>query len=221
MGVIVEKRTDVLDKSGLDRRLRKMNADIDRAKVKAANTATRVSLKTITHKRAIAPPRPGRNQERIEKVLKWYPVANENAVSLNSQDLNKRAKHWIIQEIGTNRSAFIYVGPDRIFTRTIPSQKGRRISSGLVWATKGGELAVPGSSRNQQLFLRSKVEGAPGVRRHVRTSDDIASRRVSTMRIRKEIPGQGFVQAGGKAGFREYRKSVLAAARSQFRRGSR
>ena len=219
--VSVEKRTDVLDKSGLDRRMRKLNQDIEKAAARSAQIATKASLRALKHKRDVAPPRIGRDQEHIADVLRWgRPQSDPKAVALNYNTLNKRARHWPIQEIGTNRSAVVYMDEDTVRTLKIPSQRGRRISSSLVFATgPGGVYSAPGSSRNQQLYLRSKVKGAPIIQRQVRTSDDIAARRVNSLRIRKEIPGQHFVQAGGKAGFREYRKSVLAAARTQFRRG--
>lgn len=216
----LEKRTDVLDSSGLDRRFKKFAEDRKKAAQTAASLATATSLRQIKRKRPVAPPRLGRDQDHIEDVLKWR--VRDGKVVLNGTDLNSRSKHWLIQEIGTNRSVTIYQGPTKQLVRSIPTQRGRRISSGLVFATgPGGKYAAPGGSRNQQLYLRSKVKGAPIVQRHVRRGDDIGSRRGNTIRIRKEIPGQHFVRDGGKAGFLQYRKSVLAAARSQFRRGPR
>lgn len=208
--------SDILGK-GIEKRIDKLLTKIDAARLSAAATATAVSKQRLKRSRPVAPARVGRDNKHIEDVLRWNRVTR--GVALNYADLNKQASHWLIQEIGTNRSATIYSFDGKTQVRRIPSQRGRRISSGLVFATgPGGKFTPPGAGKNQQLYLRSKVQGAPVVRRHVRTSDDIGSRRSNSIRIRREIPGQHFVRDGGKAGFRQYRKSVLAAARTQFRR---
>jgi hypothetical protein len=132
---------------------------------------------------------------------------------------------WLVQEIGTGQRAIQSeataqgagnpVGRPRKnaeYVKSVPSQIGRRISGHLVWATKGGQYTAPGATSGQQLWLRSQVTGAP-----VRY-DAKAKRYERRMEIHREIPGQHFLRDGGRAGFREYRTSVLAAARTQLRK---
>lgn len=209
----------------LDERLSAFVAQVDFARYAAARRATQVSQSSFHRTRDLAPARPGRHGTgQMTSFIRWRPIGKESSVGLALQELNRRAPHWIIQEIGTGERAVQRVGtsPNPVgrprgnatYIKTVKSQVGRRISPGLVWATKGGAYSPPGSARGENLRWRSQVSGAPV---HF---DPKTNRRATALRIRNEIKGQHFVQKGGQSGFREYRETVLAAARSQLRKSS-
>lgn len=209
---------------GFDARLAVFLHEVQNARRSAAQVATTTSRQAIGRTRPFAPPRRGRNHESIERVLRWGLVGRGNTdagVGLNFTELNKRSEHWIIQEIGTGQRATIKVADKpnprgrptagATYVRTVKSQVGRRISSGLVFATgPAGNYSKPGSASGQQLYLRRQIKNVPFASRRDRSQPGII--------IGREIPGQHFVQAGGREGFRHYRQSVLAAARSQLRK---
>ena len=155
--------------------------------------------------------------------MEWQP--NGFGVALNIQKLNTDFPPWLVQEIGTNQRAIqgeasatgnaTPVGrpaKNATYVKTVRSQVGRPIKGFLVWATRGGQYTPPGAATGQQLYLRSQVKGAP-----VRF-DTSTNRYAANIKIGKEIEGQHFLRDGGQAGFREYRSSVLAAARTQMRK---
>jgi len=207
---------------GLDRRLSQFIAEVNGARYRAARVATDVSRANVRRSRPLAPPRAGR-YHGLKDAIRWRPIGAEPSagVGLALQELNQKFPPWLVQEIGTGQRAVQHVGgsPNPVgrptkgaaYVKTVKSQIGRRISPGLVFAA-GGRYVPPGSGRNQQLFLRSQVKGAP-------VRFDRATRRSQpAIRISKEIRGQHFIKKGGQAGFREYRESVLAAARSQLKK---
>lgn len=200
-------------------RVRQFQQAEKRAAVEAAQVATRTSRANF---RYLRPPagaqRPGRESTggRFPDYLEWR-VDRAGQVGLDLQELETRAPHWIILEIGTGERAKMRVGGDedgaggsvgpRATMRTVKSQRGRRIHPSLVFADgPGGQYSPPGAERNQQLFARNRVIGAP--------------RRRLGIVIKNEIEGQHFVKKGAEEGFRHYRRSVLAAAREAFQKGS-
>jgi hypothetical protein len=200
-------------------RIRSFSAQVSGAERAAATMATRTSRSSFKRTRPIAPPRPGRHgQGKMINSVVWAPRA-DGTVGLRQQELNKAAPHWIIQEIGTGERAVTRVANSprpqgrpakgASYVRTVPSQRGRRISSGLVFASRNGVFTPPGAARGQQLYLRRQVQGVPATR----------TKSQASIVINREIKGQHFVKKGGESGFREYRESVLAAARQQFRKG--
>lgn len=210
------------------------NALVREARVAArasAAVAQAESLSRIQRTRPEAPARAGRNEPSISTVLKWRPVRvgdSSIGVGINLTELNTSVKHWIIQEIGTGERAVVRVAgranpvgrptADATYVRTVKAQTGRRIRSTLVWATgPGGDFTLPGAGENQQLFLRKMVKFPKGVD-GAAYSSRMPGRSQPGIIIRKEIEPRHFVQKGGIEGFRVYRTSVLAAARSQFRR---
>lgn len=208
----------------LDKRLAQFVAQVDFARYSAARTATTVSQRSFRRKRYEAPPRAKREGHgQMRTSIRWRPIGKGASVGLALQELNNAAPHWIIQEIGTGKRAVQHAGTSpnpsgrprkgATYIKTIPSQVGRSISPGLVWATKGGKYSPPIRARgNQNLYWRSQVHGAPVY------FDPSTNRTAPGLRISREIKGQHFIQKGGQAGFREYRKTVLAAARSQLRK---
>lgn len=193
--------------------------DVQAAQVSSARTATTVTQRSAKRLRPLAPPRNGRSgRGQMAKSAKWRPTKT-GRVQFNYLGMNQDHPHWIIQEIGTGQRATVRSGgesrgrgrprKDATYVRTVKSQKGRPISGGLVWA-RGGKYIPPITGRvgNDQLMLRSQVTGVPFVR----------NRQLPKIVIRREIQGQHFVRQGGQAGFREYRGSVLAAARQQLKR---
>lgn len=193
------------------------------ARLQAAQTATTTSRRNVKRIRDLAPPRKGR-YHGLQDALQWQATKG-GMVQLDMNRLNTNFKPWLVQEIGTGQSATEKLAdkPNPIgrpakgatYVKTVKSQLGRRISPGLVFASRGGHFQRPSAAlRNsgQQLYLRRQVTGAPA-------RFDRATRRSEPgIRISKEIKGQHFVQKGGREGFREYRNSVLAAARSQLRK---
>lgn len=193
--------------------------DVQTAQVQSAKTATTVTQRKAKRLRPIAPPRAGRHGTgQMAKAAKWRPTKT-GQVQFNYLGMNKDQPHWIIQEIGTNARARVRSGgrplpkgrprKDATYVRTVKSQKGRIIRGHLVWA-RGGRYIPPITGRvgNDQLFLRQTVQGVPHVR----------GRNLPNIRIQREIKGQHFVREGGRAGFREFRGSVLTAARQQLKR---
>ena len=190
-----------------------------RAAQDAARTATSVSRSSFHYLRPPAgAQRPGRESTggQFPEYLKWG-VDSAGMVSLVLNELDAKAPHWIILEIGTGKRAQMRWGGDsdgsggtlgpRATLRTVKSQRGRRINPAFVFADgPGGHYSPPGAERGQQLFARQRVIGAP--------------RRRLGIVIKNEIEGQHFVKKGAEAGFREYRRSVLAAARQAFSKGT-
>lgn len=208
----------------LDDRIRTFRAQVKSSEKASAAMATRTSRSTFKRVRDLAPPRAGRwGKGRMTSSIEWAP-RTDGTVGLKQQQLTAAAPHWIIQEIGTGQRAIARVaGTPRpvgrptkgaVYVRTVKPQVGRRIAPGLVFATKGGQYSPPGAARNQQLYARTMVRGAP-----IHTARSRKS--APAIRISREIKGQHFIQKGGDQGFREYRESVLAAARQQFKRGRR
>ena len=206
--------------NSLSMRVRQFQKAERAAAQQAAATATTVSRSNF---RYLRPPagaqRRGRESTggRFPDYLQWQVNRSTGQVELDLQRLETKAPHWIILEIGTGESAQMRVGGDtdgaggslgpRARLRTVKSQRGRRIHPSLVFADgPGGQYTPPGAERGQQLFARSRVTGAPRQRLGIV--------------IRREIEGQHFVKKGAEAGFREYRRSVLSAARQAFRKGS-
>lgn len=187
------------------------------ARDQAAATATAATQKGFTYKRPFdASKRPGRTFTtggRFPTFLEWRATADR--VAFDAQQANSRVPYWIIQEIGTGESARIREAgetvrrgrPSReeasVRSPRIPSQRGRLIPGSLAFGTaEGGNFTPAGAARGEQLYLRSRLKNAPVQRR--------------PLVITREIEGQHFVQKGGEAGFRQYRTSVLAAARQAF-----
>lgn len=229
----LEERSNVLAPGGLiQQRINAFLAKDNAALVKAARTANQVSKKSVRYRRAGrgTSQRPGRwsTGGKLATLIDWgLPNPDESAVVLNITKLDRRAKHWIIQEIGTGHHAVIRKGgkahpqgrPSKgtAWSKTIKSQRGRRISSALVWATgPNGMYVRPGAATGQQLYLWKQIKGVP-LRAPGKGAPDHLNR--PGIRIRREIPPQQFIKKGSTEGFREYRSSVLAAARQQFRGG--
>lgn len=210
-------RRGTLGGAGLDRRLKSFTDAEQRARQMAARAATTSTRSNFKYRRESIAPRPGRSSTggQMKKHLLWK-VDPAGVVEFDLAKADREVQHWIIQEIGTGERATIkradQVNPlgrpkkGTTYVRTVRSQKGRRIKGGLVFAS-GGRYSPPGSQRDEQLHLASRVSGVPA--------------QVAGIRISKEIEGQHFVKKGGQHGFREYQQSVLAAARQAFKKGSR
>ena len=210
---------------GLDAAIAAFVAQVDFARYSSARLATQTSRSSYKRVRELAPPRAGRQGHgQMASHIRWRPIGKEASVGLALQDLNAAAPHWIIQEIGTGQKAVQHVGtranptgrPEKgaTYVKTVRSQVGRRISPGLVWSSSGTHYTPSNYvfKHTQNLWLRSQVKGAP-VYFNAKTR-----RTAPGIRIGREIEGQHFIQKGGQAGFREYRQSVLTAARSQLRK---
>ena len=189
----------------------------DDALVAGSKKANQVSQSGFKYRRkGTTPPRPGRTstQGKMTKHVKWK--VNGSNVELDVNTLNKRAPHWIIQEIGTGQRATMTRAGQRHaqgrmskadqakYVRTVKSQRGRKISATLAFGTAPGGTFVPaGAGSGQQLYRRRDLTG-------------LSPFRVRRITIQKEIVGQHFVRDGGREGFRVYRQTVLAAARRTF-----
>lgn len=212
--VKVKDRRGILH-GGLNRRIQKFVDAEKRALNMAARAATTSTRANVRYRRDVIAPRPGRSSTggRMKQALQWR--VKDGQVAFDMAKADREAPHWIIQNVGTGNTATLRTAnkpnptgrPKKgaAYQRRIPSQVGRPIAPGLVFAT-GGKYSQPGSRRDEQLHLISRVSGAPPV--PVR------------MRIKKEIAPQRFVNRGGEHGFHEYEQSVLAAARQSFRKSN-
>jgi len=210
--------------SGLNKRLKALLDAEQRAKQMAARAATTSTRANFRYRREAIEPRRGRSSTggRMKQHLEW--TVRNDRVEFDIDKADTMVRHWIIHEIGTGQRATIRKAAEAnplgrpkkgaTYIRTVKSQRGRRISGGLVFAT-GGRYSQPGARRDEQLHWASKVLGVPHWGRAP------GARQAASIRIRREIEGQGFVKKGGEHGFREYEQSVLAAARQAFRKGSR
>lgn len=210
-GAVLRTRTPGLLSTGFEARAERFIEAEAAARKAAAAEATAASRRGFTYKRVVTPARAGRSGTggRMMTYVEWKTTA-DGRVALDEQQLKTNAPHWIIQEIGTGERAMVHRVGQAIpqgrprkgadYIRTVRSQKGRIIKSGIVFAS-GGRYSPPGSATGEQTALASQV-GAPF--------------RPPRIKIEKEIEGQHFVRDGGKEGFRQYRLSVLAAARRAF-----
>ena len=214
--VQVEDRSGVLT-TGIDRRIDFFLEKEAKARVDAARKATEVSRQrwaTRPNKRDPGGLGAFMGREttggRMGSFIRWRALKG-GGVGLNLQELDSKAPHWIIQELGTGKRAQMHVGDSSGSSvtrlRTVKSQRGRRIPGGLVFASRGGVYSQPPGTGREQLYLRSMVTGAPVIPRG--------------MRIRREIKGRNFVRQGGTQGFRQYRRDTLAAARRAFKKNNR
>lgn len=156
---------------------------------------------------------------KLASFIEWKSGRRSGAsvVRVDVNKLDAAAPHWIIQEIGTGKRATIrrggmgakaaQPGTGSTTVRTVKKQRGRRIGRGGLVFASGGNYSPPGVRRDEQIYLASQVQGVPP--------------RTAGIRIRREIKGQHFVKKGGQEGFRQYRRSTLAAARSAFRKRPR
>lgn len=210
---------------GLSQRVDRFLQDVERVRTESAKTATDVSRATVRNRknrRATAPSRNNR-YSGLADAVRWRPIGkNSAAVGLALKDLEAKFKPWLVHEIGTGQRAIQRVSaqPNPVgrpkkgatYVKSVKSQVGRRIKTSLVWA-QGGQYASPSNAtRSQQLHLRSKVEGAP-----IRF-DPVTKRAAPGFKIGKEIDALNYIQKGGDQGFREYRESVLTAARQQMKK---
>jgi hypothetical protein len=218
--------TGALGGRDLSHRLRQLVEGDKRAKELGARAATTTTRNSFHYRREIIPPRAGRSSTggQMKQNLRW--TVRNDAVEFDIQEADERVPHWIIQEIGTGERATLFkfnednpIGRPKkgaTYIRTVKSQRGRRISGGLVFAS-GGRYTPPGARRDQQLHWASQVLGVP----HRSGTVPFPARQAARIRISREIEGQHFVKKGGEQGFREYRESVLAAARQAFRKSNR
>lgn len=196
----------------IERRIAEAVQAEERARAGAARTATRGTRANFHPRRQPIAPRPGRSSTggQMTQHLQWLDRGN-GMVEFDIKKADHEVPHWIIQDIGTGKRAVLKhaAAPNPVgrpkkgatYVRTVPSQRGRRVRGGLVFAS-GGQYSPTGSRRDEQLQWASKVIGVPF--------------RAPAIRINKEIRGQHFVERGSEAGFSQYRQSVLGAARQAF-----
>jgi hypothetical protein len=217
----------VLEPVAINQRLGELLDAVDRARVTGAQTATQVSRSKIKRVRELSPPRQNR-YHGLKDAVKWQPPSNsETAVALNLAHLNKNFPPWLVQEIGTGQRAVQRAGgrPNPIGRpsasarqiRTVKSQKGRRISNAFVFAS-GGKYSAPRRGVNTDALVPRNLLPIPAVTGAPLRFDPSTRRAAAGIRISKEIEGQHFVRDGAKEGFREYRRTILAAARTQLRK---
>lgn len=221
---VTDKSGGVLGGRDLTRRLKQLLDADKQAQQMAARAATTSTRANFRYRRDAIEPRPKRSSTggRMKQHLRW--TVRDGKVQFDMREADARVPHWIIQEIGTGEKATIRQAnvPNPLgrpktgasYIRSVKAQRGRRISGGLVFAT-GGRYSPPGVRRDEQLHWASRITGVP------QWSSKNRRGQAASIRIRREIKGQHFVQTGGEHGFREYQQSVLAAARQAFRKSSR
>lgn len=203
-------------KERLNRRLKKFEDEHRAISLRAAATAQKTSRAKFRYIRpSDAAPRAGRMKSsgKMKTRLRWK--GTPGLVAFDSAGMDRQTPHWIIHEIGTGERATMKRGGVKNprgrarkgsqYVRTVKSQRGRLISRGLAFGTgPSGQYSPPGSARGQGLYRMNDLTGwSPSKKRRA-------------LVIKREIEGQHFVQDGAKAGFREYRSSMRAAARRAF-----
>lgn len=176
----------------------------------AAKLATTVSRDTFTSHlsgRPLVPQRPGRRTTggSFASYIQWIkePKSRDISISLDSKLLKSVGPYAFINEIGTGKTAVILNPPGTI---TIPSQIGRNLPRGMVWAGAAGADAVgpsTGANGRENLFLRADVNGGFVVKGRVG-------------RIRRETKGKHFIQQGGAQGFRTLAVGLTADVKRIF-----
>lgn len=204
----------------LRRAAREFEKSHDRAINRAVQTATtrsRAQFRSSLSGRAHAPARPDRptTDGHFAQLIRWgrqdgragsmraASSAGDTYVAFQLEELEGRAPYWLIQEIGTGETATIL---DRGERRSVRAQRGRKIPRTMVWADAAGNYEAPrGDLGNQQLMSYKDVVGAP------------LKMDLEPTRIRKEIEGKHYIQAGGRQANEEYRATLLGLANRLFR----
>lgn len=183
---------------------------IKKREQEAAQVATAVSRGTFAVRigRPPAPPRRGRptTQGLFTDYIKWEAnLRKQGFVDFDSNTMKNIAPYWLIQEIGTNRTAAITNPPGSVHVR---SQIGRTIPFNLYWASGVGGTASDARTGafGQQLYLASEINS--------QSLKNVKSRR---KRIRREIKGRHYLQAGGAEGLRYLGETLVTDARKIFR----
>lgn len=172
----------------------------------AADTATEASRSRFKSKlvgRPSVPPRPGRRttQGTFPSHIKWVP--DGELVRLSTEELDAvAAEFWLIQEIGTGKTAQMSRTGDRPSTSvSVRPQGGRRIPSGLVWS---------GVARPAQGLDGKRAEG-PGGHDQI-----VPGPWGQPITIRREIRGKNYIRTGGNRGFRTYDIALEKAFKKAF-----
>lgn len=187
---------------------RQFKAAIATREAEAAKEATTVSRGTygVRVPRPLAPARPGRptTSGLFSDYIVWTPTG-KGFIDFDSTSMNKHAPYWLILEIGTNRSANILNPPGQV---TVRSQIGRTIPFNLYWAAGVGGTAQDArtGASGDQLYLASEI--------NAQSLAHVKSRR---KRIRREIKGRHYLQAGGAEGLRYLGSHLAADARKIFK----
>lgn len=182
---------------------------------RVATEESRLVYRRWQSRRPFVAPRPLRQTTMgaFPNLLTWKRI-NQGQIEFDRGTLVGQAWYWEIQEIGTGQSARILNPSGSV---TVPSQIGREIPPGLVWADgPGGSSHKPMSAKarqeaeqlgslasaNQQLYPAALMGGGY----HHRAG-----------RIRKQIKGKHFVRDGGYLGMKTLRESLIEDARKTFR----
>jgi hypothetical protein len=183
-----------------------------RREVEGAKFATDTSRSVFQSRlsgRPLAPPRAGRPTTlgAFPTLLHWIADHRNNAVKFDVMAIKSQAPYYLIQEIGTGRSAAILnTANGSVGSLTIPSQRGRLIRNiNLYWAGgPGGQPSPPGRGTGlEQLYLATDLKMGK-------------FSRTRRMRIRREIKGKHFLRDGGIEGFRVLSTGLQADARRIF-----
>lgn len=189
----------------------KFRAQIKAREAESALLATQVSRATFTGARIarpLAPARHGRpsTQGLFTDHIEWKAGGRKaNFIDFSTARLKKAAPYYLIQEIGTGHSAVIS-NPKGIIS--VRSQVGRTIPFNLYWAKGIGGSAVNATTgaTGDQLYLAADL--------NAKSLTKVRSRR---KRIRREIKGRHYLQAGGVDGLKYLGKTLDADARKIFR----
>lgn len=197
---------------GIQKQISQFQQVIPKHEDAAASRATLVSRDRFLSQlsgRPLAPARTGRPTTggRFADDIIWERDGH-GGIELDVPRLQAVAPYFLIQEIGTNKTANILngagsSGPGSISVR---GQAGRSIAWTLFWASGAGSNAVQATTgaTGDQLYL------APDI--NINTM--VAKRR---KRIRREIKGKHYLRDGGAAGFSELEVLLLTDAQRIFR----
>lgn len=220
-GLILPKvvESDVFRRGGeLEKRVTELVDKVEQGAVAAAQTATSVSRAVYSAQEKGRPSVPARKMRSttggsFARHIDWnaHRANGEMVVDVDIAKLEAATPthyggpgYWLIQEIGTGKSA--YIGGHAPWERrvTVKSQLGRIIPFGLVWGDRGGVWRRASQKRygKDQITVAAQATRAP--------------KRESAGVIGREIEGKHFLRDGGIAGHNQFRTNALAVAKQAF-----
>lgn len=199
----------------MDRSIASFQRRAQAATQRAARQATEASRRRFRSKlsgREVTPSRSGRRSTggAFAQSIDWAPsfTPGQMRVDLQTTKLAKAAPYWLIQDVGTGKSATLKshgrTGAVSARSVSIKTQVGRRLPAGLVWT------AMTGGGRRDQIVPRSTA----GIGFEADAQGNYP--RYKRIKILEEIKGKRYIQAGSDAGYAQLRGDLDKIFKSEF-----
>lgn len=221
----------------LNRRLKAL-VDADAAAMRmAARVATASTRANFSYRREPIAPRAGRSSTggRMKQHLLW--TVRNGRVEFDMAEADARVPHWIIQEIGTGQEARVGLIGGKEMSVEVPSQDGRDLPDGFIWADGAVSLMSEGGKFQSVVGGTSRRVGAskrrvPAPFGHGRDRPGMMDQqnlypiamlppgqayRQTRGVIHREIKGKHFVRDGGIEGNSLLRSALLSDFEDTFR----